>query len=162
MSIDMEYGETLYETSRLKKAVDAYVTTVISLLTRDQNVMGLVSTGSSGSILASALMMQNLPREIYHLHVNKPDGPSHHGKTSGYQALTKYMKHGRYAFIDDFISSGCSLMRCVDECNKLENVQLCYAITAKSTSFRHAGIRNIEVGNRFQIWKESNNSEKSK
>ena len=107
--IQMDYGSTLYQVGTLRKAVTAYTKTLNHLLLFDKSITGLVSTGSSGSILASAMMMKRLTRPLYHLHVNKPGTNSHNGRFSGWP----YEPEGVYVFVDDFIDEGKSLKRCI-------------------------------------------------
>ena len=97
----IEYGSTLYRTKSLKDAIRRYRRVLNKVLELHPEIVGLVSTGSSGSILAGALMNGNLPYDFIHIHVNKPgEGHSHTGSRSGIRYIS-----GDYIFVDDFIST---------------------------------------------------------
>jgi orotate phosphoribosyltransferase len=109
----LTYSESLYHADTLRTYVKEYVRAIVKVLKTDNNIVGLVSTGSSGAILAAAILLhRKIPKTLTHLHINKPkDGHSHNGAYSG-RCLT-----GTYIFVDDFISMGNSLKRCIDLCN---------------------------------------------
>lgn len=87
------YGSTLYG-NKLKKAADIF----LSQLPKD--VGGLISQGSSGCAIASAMIARSR-RNLSHLYVRK-DGESEH---SNGHAGDKNFKT-KYAIVDDFISTG--------------------------------------------------------
>jgi len=108
--INMSYGTTLYQSNTLRESVRRYGVTLNTLLNEHADIVGIVSTGSSGAILAAGLMLRKLPRPLCHIHVNKPhEGRSHSGTFSG-----SHKKNGSYVFVDDFIYEGVSLQRCID------------------------------------------------
>jgi len=101
----VQYAKTLYSSVSLRKVVPAYVKAVRKVINRDEYpIVGLVSTGSSGAILAASVMLR-IKLDLSHVHVGKSCG--HHGRLSGDSKKTK-----AYIFIDDFIAQGTSLKRC--------------------------------------------------
>jgi len=99
----IDYGETLYQTGSLKLAIPAYLIVIRRIVEHDESIVGLVSTGSSGAILATGILLQG-QMELYHIHVGKRAG--HRGKISGVNHA------GNYIFVDDFIDKGVSVRRC--------------------------------------------------
>lgn len=145
MIMYMSYGTTLYRSKSLKKAVASYRTTLNKILRKDPRVIGLISTGSSGSILASNLLCGELERDLCYLHVNKPDsGHGHDGVFSGRYSY----EVGVYVFVDDFICDGYSLKRCwnaIKNEHKQNRIQLRYALVARGNSRPHGCIKIVHV-----------------
>jgi len=111
----IDYGTTLYETRALKNVLPYYVKAV-KLILAENDILGLVSTGSSGTILAAGVMLR-LERDLCHIHVGKSRG--HGGVISGDNSMGKF---GNYIFLDDFIDTGASLERCVSGlCTHIRN-----------------------------------------
>lgn len=103
------YAETLYETRYIHTVIPWYRKTFRQILKDDPSINGVVSTGSSGAILATILLTdpELKSHRIVHIHANKAN--SHHGKISGPSFI-----QGNFVFVDDFIESGKSLQRCID------------------------------------------------
>ncbi len=113
------YGATLYHHNSLKIVVRKYRKVLKTVLKIHPEIVGLVSTGSSGSILAGALMLGKVAEKLVHIHVNKNGGGhGHDGVHSGIKGVK-----GSYIFVDDFISAGHSLERCINSFEKNGNGQ---------------------------------------
>jgi orotate phosphoribosyltransferase-like protein len=140
--VDLCYGSTLYAPETLKEVAKIYSATLRQLLKQDKSIEGLVSTGSSGAILASAMMVRPLMRNLYHVHVNKPnEGNSHSGDLSGYSAS---YSSANVVFIDDFISQGGSLQRCIDALSP-RNLDIRYALVSRGEVASHKAGRISEI-----------------
>jgi orotate phosphoribosyltransferase len=124
--LDMNYGETLYNRKELKKALPYYVRAINRLCKQDKKLKVLISTGSSGSILATAILL-HARRNLVHLHVGKEAG--HHGHISGNKWDLCGENHA--IFVDDFIESGHSLDRCIEHVENIcSNVKLNHCLVA--------------------------------
>jgi len=140
--VDMSYGSTLYDPSRLKEVVPFYHKSLVRLLERDEMISNIVTTGSSGSVLAGALMMQTLPRSVGHIHCNKPgDGHSHSGHISG----IRYGIEGRLIFVDDFISRGKSLERCVNAIKAVQGEKYKSAIRYALVAYGSCDVKRVKI-----------------
>jgi orotate phosphoribosyltransferase len=125
---EITYGKTLYSSESLKEIIPEYVKAFKKLLKRDSTIKGVVSTGSSGTIVATFLLMKKYDRELVHIHINKPSANSHQGKTSGTH------RSGNFVFVDDFIYKGESLVRCIDLLSEANpDVKIKYALVNFST-----------------------------
>jgi orotate phosphoribosyltransferase-like protein len=145
--ISISYGRTLYAPETLRKTVKVYVKTLTEMLNLDKEIDGICSTGSSGAVLAGAIMMSKLPRSIQLFHVNKRDGHGHGGAISG--SYISNSTHSNLVFVDDFISEGGSLAHCVDTIKDIsENVKVRYALVAHGKGFRpnDRGVQVIWAG----------------
>jgi len=108
METNVKYSESFYDAKRLKQWALRYLTKLPS------DVHTLVSTGSSGVAIASAMMALS-ERPLTHWHVRK-GGESAHDSHGG-----SYVKHRpKYCFVDDFISEGYTLEYVYAECETYE------------------------------------------
>lgn len=125
--LSMNYGETLYNRKELKKALPYYVRAINRICKKDKKLRVLISTGSSGSILATAILL-HAKRNLVHLHVGKQAG--HHGPISGNKWDIRGENHA--VFVDDFIESGKSLDRCIEHVEEIcsHNVKLKHCLVA--------------------------------
>ena len=97
METYVSYSESFYDSKRLKAWAKRY----LAELPDDVNT--LVSTGSSGAAIASAMMSLS-ERPLTHWYVRKSgeDGHDSHGGS--------WVKHKpKFCFVDDFISEGYTL-----------------------------------------------------
>ena len=118
--MSLTYGTTLYRTESLKKVIRWYTREFNKIIEQDDSVNGVVSTGSSGAIIAG-LVVARAKREMVHIHVGKRAG--HNGKLSGISS-----SDGNFVFVDDFIDSGASLRRCQTHLRPSKYIKyiLCY------------------------------------
>ena len=136
----VSYGETFYNSDSLRKVLPHYKKAFKKLLKADKSITGVISTGSSGTIIATALLLGKYDRTLYHTHINKPQACSHKGSTSGWDC------RGTLVFVDDFIYKGTSLRRCVNglKDNKSEAI-LKYALVDQLTICEDNRVKGVKI-----------------
>lgn len=134
------YGWSLYNPVELVAIVEAYADELRTMLEKHPNIGTVVSTGSSGTVLCTALQMRKEFRHLQHVHVSKE--PSHGGKVKG-----NCVKDA--IFIDDFIETGASLPRC---CNALANQTVRYALVSKPHRLHDPDVQAIITQNNITVY----------
>lgn len=108
MKTGVSYGTTLYYTEGLKNIIPRYVRQVRKILNKDETVTGLISAGSSGAALATAILLRS-KKDLQHVHIQRQGSCSHSGIKSGI-----LYPESNLIFIDDFIDSGTTFNHCKD------------------------------------------------
>ena len=101
LNIYFTYATSLYNNKEYKKIVYWYVARVREILTEDQEdptIVGIIGSGSSGALIAAAILNSRQTRSLSYVHVQKTEG--HNGVWSGKNIS------GTYIFVDDFIQTG--------------------------------------------------------
>ena len=125
--IRIKYGVDLYCSKTVNEKTMGFVRAFNKLQLEDCCIGGIASTGSSGSIIATAILLQFPEMNLGHSHVGKLSG--HNGKVSGL-----WPEDGRkVVFVDDFISTGKSLRRCMKHIPYIR-----YAIIAYNETYLNA------------------------
>tara|TARA_R110000824_G_scaffold201667_2_gene385750 strand:- start:4220 stop:4657 length:438 start_codon:yes stop_codon:yes gene_type:complete len=114
----MNYNRTLYTVEGLKKYAPRFRKVVRAIVAEDKNVVGLISTGSSGACIATAILLGN-GLELDHIHVKVRS--SHDTKIKG--GKWQYPR-GNYIFVDDFMDTGGSVLRCVRELKRKKHIDV--------------------------------------
>lgn len=136
----VSYGETFYSSESLKEVLPYYKKAFKKLLKADKSITGVISTGSSGAIIATALLLGKYDRNLFHTHINKPKATSHKGSTSGWDS------QGTLVFVDDFIYMGESLARCVKGLKeKNSDSVIKYALVDNEHCFDHKKAQGIKI-----------------
>ena len=143
--LTVNYGESFYYSDELKKCARAYV----GNLPEDVNV--LVSIGSSGCAIASAMMMIS-DRPLEHYSVRRKRNEGHSSSHAGF--IRRHNKDMIACFVDDFISTGAS----VDKVLKwdIENYDFIkYVLVSRGDTYCvSTGIKKVEIINHIYIQKE--------
>lgn len=92
--VRVQYATTFFHSKSLREVAEGYLKYL------PDNIEGLLSTGSSGCAIASAMMACS-DRELIHVYIRK-HGESAHG--SDYAGSLR--NDIKYAIVDDFIDSG--------------------------------------------------------
>jgi len=103
----IEYNSTFFNSEKLIKAASEYKI----LLPDDVNF--LVSTGSSGCSIASALLMLCTDKHLYHLNFRKEGESCHSGLIAGSTMKIK----GNGCIVDDFMDTGKTVLYIIKKFN---------------------------------------------
>ena len=103
--LSMEYLTSLYESKSLKE----YATEYLKHL--PENVRTLLSQGSSGSAIASAMLIIS-DRKLSHISIRKEKENSHHPSYAGPSSSLTHSEG--YCIVDDFIERGNTIRRIVE------------------------------------------------
>lgn len=90
----VQYATTFFQSKSLREVAKGYLEYL------PDNIEGLLSTGSSGCAIASAMMACS-DRELIHIYIRKDSESAHGSDFAG--VLRKEIK---YAIVDDFIDTG--------------------------------------------------------
>lgn len=96
--MSVQYSETFYEGITLSKAATVYLRHL------PRNVGGLLTQGTSGCAIASAMLAKS-KRKLIHVSVRKDEESSHQ---AGYAGKVENVK---YAIVDDFMDTGRTVRR---------------------------------------------------
>ena len=97
MEVEVKYSESFYESKRLREWARRY----LDMLPKDAHT--LVSSGSSGAAIASAMLTLS-ERPLTHTSIRKSGEDAHTSKAGS------YLNHlPKFCFVDDFISKGHTL-----------------------------------------------------
>ena len=102
--MNISYERTFYATKRIKAATKRF----LKALPEDVNF--LVSTGSSGCAIASAMLVTS-DKPLRHVVLRKDSEESH-----GSSRIWNFPPNPVGAFVDDFISTGTTADRVLNEC----------------------------------------------
>ena len=106
------YAHSMYSTEQYGIFICEYVKRVRHIIKTDEQVVGMIGSGSSGSMMASgvlrSLVFRPAKREICYIHIQKYGANAHNGGYNG------PMQNGHYIFIDDFIQSGATYRWCLE------------------------------------------------
>jgi len=124
---EVQYSESFYDSERLREWAKQY----LDKLPKDAHA--LVSTGSSGAAIASAMLTLSR-RKLTHIYIRKSGEDAHDMRHGG-----SWVKHiPKFCFVDDFISDGCTIGRVYYKCEEL-GYPLSYALVG------HKDNRPLEV-----------------
>ena len=105
----VSYNDTFYQTESLRKSARRYLRKL------PPNVGLLVTTGSSGCAIASAMLALST-RTLYHLGIRK-EGESAHSTVAG-NGFGKWSKDTKCVLVDDFVITGRTMTRLIREVKK--------------------------------------------
>lgn len=107
----MRYGESLYVGNSLRWFAKLYLKSL------PDEVNTLISTGSSGNSIASAMLaLSPAERQLHHIQVRKEEESAHCQRYAGNIHPISSFKYGIYAIVDDFIQTGDTMNRVIKWC----------------------------------------------
>lgn len=126
--VKLSYAETLHFTDAFVNVLGKfYLPAIRKIRARNRGKkIRLISTGSSGSILAAGIMAKMPKVKMSHVYIQKEGAKSHNGSYSGY-FFSGDSKNTISVFVDDIIDEGHTLDRIVRFVGDLDSV-INYAI----------------------------------